>query len=96
MPRPRLYVGNIPFTITESEIRAHFDGFKLTDVRIITDRETGRSRGFGFVEVESVTEQKAAVERFNQTKLGDRTIIVSEAKEREPRRSDNDRRDARR
>lgn len=95
-PRPRLYIGNIAFTATETDIREHFVGFKLLDVKIIIDRETGRSRGFGFVEVESATEQKAAVNQLHQSEMGGRKIIVSEAKEREPRRGDDDRRDARR
>lgn len=95
-PRPRLYIGNIPFTADETAIREHFVGFKLLDVKVIMDRDTGRARGFGFIEVESTVEQKAAINQFHQSEMGGRTIIVSEAKEREPRRGGDDRRDARR
>lgn len=90
---PRLYLGNLPYSATESDIRQFFDGFKVVDVKIVTDRETNRPRGFGFVEVESPSEQKAAIEKLNRQSMGGREIIVSEAKEKE--RGVNENRDAR-
>lgn len=86
MPRGfRLFVGNIPFNTTRSDLEQFFDGFKLLDVKIVTDRETNRPRGFCFVEVESALEQQSAIEKFNGQEMGGRAVVVNEAKERERR-----------
>lgn len=82
--RYRLYVGNIPWTASNSEIAEFFDGFKLTDVRIITDRETQRPRGFAFVQLATAADMESAIKKLDGTDMGGRRIIVSEAKERTP------------
>ena len=80
----RLYVGNLPFSATEDEIRALFegDGRKVENVSVISDRETGRPRGFGFVEMTTQSDADTAVQKLNGFSMGGRTITVSEAKER--------------
>src|SRR3954469_25158208 len=82
----RLYVGNLPFNTDEPSLRALFeqDGRKVTEVKIVTDRDTGRSRGFGFVEMSTDDEAKAAVEAFNGHSFGGRTLTVNEAREKTP------------
>jgi RNA recognition motif-containing protein len=76
-----LYVGNLPFSVTEDEIREHFAQLgEVHSVKIITDRETGKSRGFCFVEMENADE---AITELNGKELSGRKISVSEARERE-------------
>lgn len=78
-----LYVGNLPWSITEQELSDWVSRIgKVTGARIITDRETSRSRGFGFVEVapEDVTK---VVEGLNGTELGGRVVTVNEARARQ-------------
>ncbi len=83
-----IYVGNLSFRATESELRDAFSQYgEVTKVSIITDRETGRSRGFGFVEMGNSHEARAAIQGLNQTMLGDREISCNEARERESRSS---------
>jgi len=75
-----LYVGNLPWRLTEDELADAFSTCsKVQTVRIITDRETGRSRGFGFVEV-SDTEAPNTVELMNGFELKGRKLVVNEAK----------------
>ena len=82
----RLYVGNLSFSTTAESLREAFSQFgEVTDVHVIMDRETGRSRGFGFVEMQTKEEGAAAVEKFNGTELGGRPLKVNEAKPRENR-----------
>lgn len=83
--RTRLYVGNISFSAVDADLREFFHDFKLADVKIITDRETGRQRGFAFVAMESPADAKRAIDTLNETEMGGRRIMVSEAKEREAR-----------
>jgi len=80
----RLYVGNLPFSATEDEIRTLFEGEgrKVENVSVIADRETGRPRGFAFVEMTSQSDADSAVKTLNGYQLGGRTITVSEARER--------------
>ena len=79
MPK-KLYVGNLPFTATEEDLRNAFSPFgEVTSVSIITDRETGRPRGFAFVEMENAD---AAIAELNGKDLGGRTLTVNEARER--------------
>lgn len=81
----RLYVGNLPYTIDEGGLRAFFgdgvDGVKVTQVKIVTDRDTGRPRGFAFVELSSPDQAKTAITKLNGQELGGRTIVVNEARE---------------
>ncbi len=83
----RLYVGNLPFDTDESQLRALFqEGERnVTEVKIITDRDTGRARGFAFVEMGSQAEADAAVKAINGRELGGRPLTVNEAREQAPR-----------
>ena len=97
----RLFVGNFAFTTTKEELRQLFEAYgDVEQVRIITDPETGRSRGFGFVEMPDATEAQAAIDGLNGTSLGGRPLTVNEAREREdrggPRREPRRPRDERR
>ena len=80
----KIYVGNLPFSASEDQVRNLFSTHgEVTSVAIITDRETGRPRGFGFVEMESGAE--AAIETLNGTEMDGRNLNVNEAKPREDR-----------
>ena len=82
----KLYVGNLSFSSTDQDLEDLFSqAGTVESVNIITDRDTGRSRGFGFVEMSSAEEANAAISQFNETELEGRTIIVNEAKPRENR-----------
>ncbi|MDY6915279.1 MAG: RNA-binding protein [Candidatus Cloacimonadota bacterium] len=79
----KLYVGNIPWKTTEEDLTNLFNEYgEVESVRIITDRETGRSRGFGFVEMENADE---AINNLNETDFMGRTLRVNEARERRDR-----------
>jgi RNA recognition motif-containing protein len=80
----RIYVGNLSFTTTESGLRAAFSakGRVVKDVAIPSDRETGRPRGFAFVEMASDGEAQAAIAELDGKELDGRTLKVNEAKER--------------
>jgi RNA recognition motif-containing protein len=80
----RLYVGNLPFTASEEEIRNLFaqNGRNVTEVRLVTDRETGRPRGFGFVEMGSQEDADGAIRELNGFQFGGRPLTVNEARER--------------
>jgi len=81
-----LYVGNLSYSTTETALRAAFDQFgEVESVNIITDRETGRPRGFGFVEMSTDEEAQAAINGLNGTMLDGRQIKVAEARPRQPR-----------
>src|SRR5439155_26038681 len=78
------YVGNLPFNTTSDELREAFAQYgTVTRVQVITDRETGRSRGFGFVEMEEGADE--AVTKMNGAMFQGRTLTVNEARPREPR-----------
>ena len=81
----RLYVGNLPYQCEESQLRALFeqDGRQVEEVKIVTDRETGQSRGFGFVEMASGGDE--AIKALNLTEFQGRSITVNEARPREER-----------
>ena len=84
-----IYVGNLSFDASENDIREAFEKFgAVSSVNIITDRETGRPRGFGFVEMGNDEEAKKAIEGLNQTEIAGRAVNVNEARPRAPRRSD--------
>lgn len=85
----RVYVGNVNFRTTEEGLRDLFaDHGEVISVRMITDRETGRYRGFSFVEMASEEQANAAVEALNGTELDGRPLKVNIAHERQPRHSD--------
>jgi RNA recognition motif-containing protein len=75
----RIYLGNIPFGVSEQDICDFFAPTVLTRVTIVTDRDTGRPRGFAFVEIASRSDGEAAVARLHQTDFGGRRAIVNEA-----------------
>ncbi len=78
----KLFVGSLPFSSTEQELKAFFEAVgTVISARIVTDRETGRSRGFGFVEMSSPEEAQRAIAELDGKEMGGRNIFVSEAKE---------------
>lgn len=82
----KLYVGNLSFSVTDEQLAAEFEKFgPLVSARIITDRESGRSKGFGFVELENDQDAMNAVEKMNGVPVAGRNINVSEARPQEPR-----------
>jgi RNA recognition motif-containing protein len=83
----KLYVGNLPFNATDDDLENAFGAHgPVTSARVITDRDTGRSRGFGFVEFENETDAQAAQEALDGQDLGGRALRVNEAQERQARR----------
>ena len=82
MSNKRLYVGNLPFTATEDDIRSAFEAHgTVYEVSLVTDRDTGRPRGFGFVEMDE-DGAKAAIEAMDNKDFGGRDLKVNEARER--------------
>ena len=78
----RLYVGNLPYDASEAQIRAFFEqagSRQVSQVKIITDRETGRPRGFAFVEVTDARMADSAINELHGTQFGGRTIVVNKA-----------------
>jgi len=81
-----LYVGNLPHSTTEAELRTVFQAHgDVEKVSIVTDRETGRARGFAFVEMTNASEAEKAVAALNGTQLGGRTLTINEAKPKSDR-----------
>ena len=79
----RLYVGNLPYAVTELDLRDLFGGIgTVTDAKIVTDRETGRPRGFGFVEMSTEDEARKAIEEINGRDVQGRQVAVKEAEDR--------------
>jgi RNA recognition motif-containing protein len=79
----RIYVGNLSYEITEEELREEFGAFgEVASVDIITDRVSGRPKGFGFVEMPSASEGQAAIAALNGKTLEERTLSVNEARPR--------------
>ena len=82
----KLYVGNLPFQTTSDDLRDHFaKAGTVESAQVVEDRMTGRSRGFGFVEMTSPEEAAAAIEQFNGKDFGGRNLTVNEAKPRADR-----------
>lgn len=82
----RLYVGGLPYSTTEQDLISLFEqAGAVANASVITDRETGRSKGFGFVEMSTDEDARRAMEHLNGTMLGNRTITVNEARERPAR-----------
>ena len=78
-----IYVGNLSYEVTEEELQQEFGAFgEVTTVRVITDRSTGRSKGFAFVEMPTVAEGQAAIDGLEGKMLKDRTLKVSAARPR--------------
>jgi len=82
----KLYVGNLPYSSTEQELRDMFSEVgEISDVAVITDKFTGQSKGFAFVQMESEEAANQAIERFNGYTIGNRQIVVNVARPREER-----------
>ena len=82
-----IYVGNFPFETTVDELRVEFEAFgEVTKVKVITNRVTGRSRGFGFIVMPSEEEAHAAIDGLNGKEIGKRALKVNKAKPRNERR----------
>src|SRR5919198_723091 len=87
-PCVNIFVGNLAFTTTEQDLRQLFEPYGTVDtVRIMTDRETGRARGFGFVEMPDSHAAQTAIDALNGTSLAGRALTVNAARPREPRRA---------
>ncbi|WP_176011638.1 RNA-binding protein [Victivallis sp. Marseille-Q1083] len=81
-----IYVGNLPYSITREELEQEFSTFgEVSSARIVNDRESGRSKGFGFVEMNNDDEARRAIDELNGKELGGRKAVVNEAKPREER-----------
>ena len=81
-----IFVGNLSFEATEEELRGLFaEHGEVIKVNIVTDRDTGRPRGFGFVEMADENSGRTAIEKVNGREVGGRTLTVNEAKAREAR-----------
>jgi cold-inducible RNA-binding protein len=88
----RLYVGGLPYQTTEQELIDMFEQVgRVTTASVITDRNTGRSKGFGFVQMDNEQEAQSAITQLNGTTMGDRTLTVNQAHERESSSSRNSR-----
>jgi cold-inducible RNA-binding protein len=88
MNNKKIYVGNLSFNATEDELRAVFSECgSVASVKIITDRDTGRSKGFAFIEMSTPEEAVEAINRFNGSNQNGRPIRVTEAKPQEDNRS---------
>ncbi|MFB3067981.1 MAG: RNA recognition motif domain-containing protein, partial [Acidobacteriota bacterium] len=82
----KLYVGGLPYAVTEDKLKEIFSAHGTVEsARVITDRFTGRSRGFGFVEMTEDAEAQAAIDSLNGTELEGRTLTVNEARPQEKR-----------
>lgn len=82
----KLYVGNLPYTATEDDLRSLFSqAGTVTSVTVVKDRDTGRSRGFGFVEMSTQEEAQKAISLFHNHNLRDRALTVNFARPREER-----------
>lgn len=82
----KIYVGNLPFSATSDALNELFSKFGQVDsAKIVMDRDTGRSKGFGFVEMSSGDEASQAIEKLNGSDMGGRSLVVNEARPMEPR-----------
>ena len=83
----KLFVGSLPWAVDDQQLEDLFKDFgTVQSAKVIMDRETGRSKGFGFVEFADDDAAKAAIDKMNNSDLNGRTIVVSEARPLEPRR----------
>ena len=79
----KLFVGSLPWSVDDETLRETFEEHgNVVSAKIVKDRETGRSRGFGFVEMESSSEASTAIKALNDSQLKGRNIVVNEAKSR--------------
>ena len=82
----KLYVGNLPYAVTQEELQELFSqAGEVREIALITDRDTGRPKGFGFVEMATEDAAQDAIRRFNGYSMGNRALTVNEARPREER-----------
>jgi RNA recognition motif-containing protein len=82
----KLYVGNLPYSVRDEDLQQSFSAFgSVNSAKVMMERDTGRSKGFGFVEMGSDAEAQAAIEGMNGQPLGGRSLVVNEARPMEPR-----------
>ena len=82
----KLYVGNLPYSVRDNDLEQSFGQFgSVTSAKVMMERDTGRSKGFGVVEMGSDAEAQAAIEGMNGAPLGGRSLVVNEARPMEPR-----------
>ena len=82
----KLYVGGLPYSVTDAQLQEIFSAHGTVEsARVISDKFTGQSRGFGFVEMSSGSEAQAAISGLNETEYGGRNLVVNEAKPQAPR-----------
>jgi cold-inducible RNA-binding protein len=82
----KLYVGNLPYTVRDEDLQQAFSAFgSVNSAKVMMERETGRSKGFGFVEMGSDAEAQSAIQGMNGQSLGGRSLVVNEARPMEPR-----------
>lgn len=87
-----IYVGNLLYQMTDDELKAAFQVYgEVVSARIITDRDTGRSKGFGFVEMQDSNQAQAAIDALNGSDLNGRNVTVNEARPKPQRNDRNDR-----
>lgn len=83
----KLFVGSLPWAVDDNQLRDLFSEFgEVVSAKVIIDRETNRSKGFGFVEFDDESAAKQAIDKLNNSELSGRTIVVNEARPLEPRR----------
>lgn len=88
-----IYVGNLSYDVNEEDLRQAFEPYgQITSVRVISDRDTGRSKGFGFVEMPNDAEAQSAISGLNGNEMQGRSIKVNEARPRNEGRRDGGRR----
>ena len=89
-----IFVGSLPYSTKEEEVREQFERFgEVSSVKIISDKYSGRSKGFGFVEMPDAEAAKTAIKELNGTQVGGRSIVVNEAEERGERKREFKKRD---
>ena len=82
----KLYVGNLPYTVRDQDLQQAFGAFgNVSSAKVMMERDTGRSKGFGFVEMGSDAEAQSAIQGMNGQSLGGRSLVVNEARPMEPR-----------
>ncbi len=82
----KLYVGNLPYTVRDDDLQQAFSAFgAVSSAKVMMERDTGRSKGFGFVEMGSDAEAQSAISGMNGQSLGGRSLVVNEARPMEPR-----------
>ena len=82
----KLYVGNLPYSVRDEDLQQSFSAFgSVNSAKVMMERDTGRSKGFGFVEMGSDAEAQAAIQGMNGQSLGGRNLVVNEARPMEPR-----------